>query len=218
MCVVCDAPRIRSRQRKHRRVHNISSDVYWWSKPGAAILRKKNHRGEMQPHAHTHGNPREPWPCMTYHPGNSSSRAVNWWTCDRVICHFYWQWLRIIWDEEWTLSLETNSLQFTQFKFNFLLRHHRRALAAQTARMNGAPYVTKFSPRDFWRPVEANYSEELQRQGHASSKWQTAQNDLIFYGLNFPGNNAKGKNLKINAPCNWFWFKYSVSSITTNQF
>lgn len=33
MCSVCDAPRIRSRQRKHRAEYTTSRDVYWWSKP-----------------------------------------------------------------------------------------------------------------------------------------------------------------------------------------
>jgi len=144
ICVlVFDAPRIRSRQRKHHRVHNISSDVYWWSKP-APPSSEKQPGEKMQHHTHTHTHTRR---ALTLHDvlssGNSSSRAVNWWTCDRVICHFYWQWLRIIWDEEWTLSLETNSPQFTQFKFNFLLPH-------QTAHapMPLYPYVTK------WRVVQ----------------------------------------------------------------
>lgn len=137
---VCDAPRIRSRQRKHHRVHNISSDVYWWSKPAPPSSEKLP--GEKMQH-HTHGGG-ERSRALTLHDvlssGNSSSRgAVNWWTCDRVICHFYWQWLRIIWDEEWTLSLETNSPQFTQFKFNFLLPHQ-----TAHARMALYPYVTKW--------------------------------------------------------------------------
>lgn len=147
-CVWCPQNTLSTTQTP-RRVHNISWCVYWWSKPAPPSENPAKCN-------HTHGGGTLSLDPADVSSSNSSGRAVNWWTCDRVICHFYWQWLRIIWDEEWTLSLETNSLQFTQFKFNFLSR------ACDTVRAWMALYawqndeLCNFSPRDFWRMVARN--------------------------------------------------------------